>query len=314
MRLAISLVPDDPRDIVGFAELAARVGLDFVGVADTPHLRGGAFPAVQHALARTAGAGLATFVTNPVTRHPSVLAADFDALTRLYPGRVVAGIGAGDSAVRSVGLRPARPAELAEAVRLVRERAGAGLRILVAASGLRTAAAIPPEADGIIIGGGLEAGWLTAVTAAAEASAGHRLERYGFAVGTGFGTSEVSEADAGRLYTSVVTVSRHALARRPLERAVPACFVDRLVALYARYDVRAYGDPDGVNATLLSDDPELRDYLVRRFTLAGEPTSVATRLRSLGERCGLDGVVATTGSVEPLDLARRLAVELGRRL
>jgi 5,10-methylenetetrahydromethanopterin reductase len=57
-----------------------------------------------------------TTVTNPVTRHPSVTAAAMLALAELAPRRVAIGIGPGDSALWSVGLKPATIAELRDYV------------------------------------------------------------------------------------------------------------------------------------------------------------------------------------------------------
>ena len=51
-------------------------------------------------------------VTNPVTRHPSVTAAAMLSLHELAPGRIGLGIATGDSALWSVGLKPARVAYL----------------------------------------------------------------------------------------------------------------------------------------------------------------------------------------------------------
>src|SRR5439155_405579 len=51
---------------------------------------------------------LGTGVTNVLTRHESVLASAVASLDQMSPGRTILGLGTGDSAVRMVGLRPAR--------------------------------------------------------------------------------------------------------------------------------------------------------------------------------------------------------------
>ena len=45
-------------------------------------------------------------VTNPVTRHVSITASVNATLAQLHPGRVVLGMGRGDNAVRTLGLKP----------------------------------------------------------------------------------------------------------------------------------------------------------------------------------------------------------------
>lgn len=288
------------------ARAAEEAGTDFLGIADTPLLRGAAFPTVQHLLSTTARLAIGTFVTSPVLRHPAVLAADFALLGQLYPGRVIAGLGSGDSAVRSLGVRPARTAAVAEAARMIRHRAGPGTAVLIAASGLRMAGSVPGEADGIIIGGGLDTDWLRTVISTAEQSAGRRLARWAFAIGVP-PASDAAAPDGRRVLTSVVTVSRHALARDPASRGVPHHLHDGLRRIYADYDVAAYGDPDGVNARLLAEHPDERDYLLERFAVGGEPAVVADRLNRLATETGLDGLVLTTSVGDPSDVVHGLA-------
>jgi 5,10-methylenetetrahydromethanopterin reductase len=59
-------------------------------------------------------------VTNLVTRHPTVVANALLTLRSLAPGRVMAGIGAGDSAVYSIGLKPQPIAVLREGISALR--------------------------------------------------------------------------------------------------------------------------------------------------------------------------------------------------
>ncbi|HEY2597522.1 MAG TPA: LLM class flavin-dependent oxidoreductase [Candidatus Dormibacteraeota bacterium] len=59
---------------------------------------------------------LAAGVTNCITRHPTVTASATAALADLAPGRVSLGLGAGDSALHSIGHPPSTVAEMAEAL------------------------------------------------------------------------------------------------------------------------------------------------------------------------------------------------------
>jgi 5,10-methylenetetrahydromethanopterin reductase len=63
---------------------------------------------------------LGTGVTNPLTRHPTVTATSIAAISELSGGRAVLGVGAGDSAVYGIGARPARVAQMEEALRFWR--------------------------------------------------------------------------------------------------------------------------------------------------------------------------------------------------
>ncbi len=64
--------------------------------------------------------GLAPFIDNPVLRHPAVLAGAIATVDAVAPGRARLAIGAGDTAVRFLGRRPARVSELESAVRRIR--------------------------------------------------------------------------------------------------------------------------------------------------------------------------------------------------
>ena len=114
----LGVLPRGPAaEAAGLAAEAERLGFDGVWVADSQSVFRDAFVTLALAAARTERIRLATAVTNPVTRHPAVLAGAFATLDELSAGRMLVGIGKGESSVHTVGLRPARrPA--AGAVRL----------------------------------------------------------------------------------------------------------------------------------------------------------------------------------------------------
>jgi probable F420-dependent oxidoreductase len=61
-----------------------------------------------------------TCVTNPSTRDPIVTASAFATLNQITDGRMICGIGRGDSAVRVINSKPARLADVEHAVEIVR--------------------------------------------------------------------------------------------------------------------------------------------------------------------------------------------------
>lgn len=71
-------------------------------------------------LAATERIAFGTAVTNPLTRHFSVTASANATLADLFPGRVLLGLGRGDSGVRTLGLKPVPTQELADTVPLIR--------------------------------------------------------------------------------------------------------------------------------------------------------------------------------------------------
>ncbi|HWO46264.1 MAG TPA: LLM class flavin-dependent oxidoreductase [Methylomirabilota bacterium] len=64
--------------------------------------------------------GLGTGVTNAVTRHPTVTANAIAAIGEISGGRAFLGLGAGDSALYGVGLKPQKVAEVEEAINFFR--------------------------------------------------------------------------------------------------------------------------------------------------------------------------------------------------
>ena len=64
------------------------------------------------------------FVTNPVSRDPSVTASTFATLNDMFGNRAICGIGRGDSVVRVLGRKPTTLRQLEEAMHVIKELAG----------------------------------------------------------------------------------------------------------------------------------------------------------------------------------------------
>lgn len=95
---------------------AEAVGIDSVGIPDSPVIARELGVSAAFCASTTERIGLMSAITNPVSRDPSVMASMLFALDEIAPGRVMCGIGTGDSALWSVGLEPARIARLREYV------------------------------------------------------------------------------------------------------------------------------------------------------------------------------------------------------
>src|SRR5437763_547181 len=96
------------------------LGLDYAWIPDSQMRRPDAFISSALALEATTRIKIGPLLSNPVTRHPSTIANAAATLGLVGPGRAAVGIGAGDTAVFTVGLRPARVNEVGAALRLVR--------------------------------------------------------------------------------------------------------------------------------------------------------------------------------------------------
>ncbi|MGW3352289.1 LLM class flavin-dependent oxidoreductase [Nonomuraea rubra] len=110
MRTGI-VVPARP----GVDELAAQaeeLGFSSFWVYDTPMLHGDPFVALALCAKATRRIRLGIGVTSPALRSAPAAAAAFAGLNALAPGRVICGVGTGNTARRSLGLPPVTTSEL----------------------------------------------------------------------------------------------------------------------------------------------------------------------------------------------------------
>lgn len=87
-------------------------GMDVVGPADSQNLMREMYVCMTVAAMTTSKIKLMSYATNPVTRHPTVTAGGFVALNELAPGRLMMGVATGDSALWSMGRKPAKIQDL----------------------------------------------------------------------------------------------------------------------------------------------------------------------------------------------------------
>jgi 5,10-methylenetetrahydromethanopterin reductase len=92
-------------------------GWDGVVFMDSQSLTGDPYVIMGAWASATERLKLATFVTNPLTRHPAVTAASAATLHHLTGGRAVLGIGRGDSALAYLGYAPVRVAAFERCLR-----------------------------------------------------------------------------------------------------------------------------------------------------------------------------------------------------
>src|SRR5579872_5260139 len=142
---------------IELAQIAEELGFDRVAFSDTaPLIYHAAYPAITAILMRTHRIRVGPYVTNPVSRHWSIHLANARAFEELAPGRFFLGIGTGDGAVHSVGLKPAKLSEFRAAAAELRKTLPQGTPIHMAFSGPRGMAVAGALADELTIGTGLD--------------------------------------------------------------------------------------------------------------------------------------------------------------
>ena len=110
--------------VVDLAKKAEDLGFDYVWLADSQVLWQEAWVTFALMAEATETIKIGPCVTNPATRDPSVLASLLGTLDEVSGGRMVCGIGRGDSAVRTVGRRPATVAQFEESIKIIQELVG----------------------------------------------------------------------------------------------------------------------------------------------------------------------------------------------
>jgi probable F420-dependent oxidoreductase len=122
LSFGVTVLPDPPHDrFLELISLAEEHGFDYGWTYDSHVLWHESTPLLTLAAERTKTMKLGHFVTNPGTREPTVLASMYATLHVISGGRMVMGIGRGDSARRVVGLKPVRVAEFEESSRMIRD-------------------------------------------------------------------------------------------------------------------------------------------------------------------------------------------------
>jgi len=108
------------KDYVGFAQAAEDAGFERIWVGDSPLIWQDVYVWLTVLALNTRRVSLGPGVTHPLVRHPAVTASAIGTLNMLSGGRMVVGIGAGDSAHGTMGIKPAEPAVVTEAIRLIK--------------------------------------------------------------------------------------------------------------------------------------------------------------------------------------------------
>ncbi|MFH1602334.1 MAG: LLM class flavin-dependent oxidoreductase [Pseudomonadota bacterium] len=107
-------------DEIGLATHAENLGYDFCWVTDSPMLRSNPWAVMALVALQTRRMRIGTGVAVPGMRLAPVAANGIATIARLAPGRVFMGIGTGNTAMRTLGHRPARISEFREYIRVVR--------------------------------------------------------------------------------------------------------------------------------------------------------------------------------------------------
>jgi probable F420-dependent oxidoreductase len=122
LSFGVTVLPDPPyQRLVELMRLAETHGFEYGWTYDSHVLWQESIPLLALAAQATERIKLGHCVTNPGTREPTVLASAYATLHDISDGRMIMGIGRGDSAVRYIGRPPVKVAEFERRIAMIRD-------------------------------------------------------------------------------------------------------------------------------------------------------------------------------------------------
>jgi probable F420-dependent oxidoreductase len=121
LSFGVTVLPDPPyQRMIELMKLAESHGFEYAWTYDSHVLWQESMPTLALAADQTSTIKLGHMVTNPGTREPTVLASAYATLHDISNGRMIMGIGRGDSARRYIGQQPVKVAEFEAALAMIK--------------------------------------------------------------------------------------------------------------------------------------------------------------------------------------------------
>lgn len=291
----VGLFPTEPPlRMRALAHLAESLGYDNVWFGDSQNIWREVHVTLGAAAVGTERIVFGTGVTNAVTRHLSVNAAAWVTLAELIPGRVVLGIGAGDSSLRTMGLKPMRLGELEESVTHLRtlfrgeavdeKENGTAFHLNYVSEPIEIPIYIAASAPKILELAGRLADGVIVLVGTAENFIGSAIDRIrSGAEKAGRSLSDVrivlwtptAIQKDGRRARDLVRAHVARVAIRPLPAEIPEDQMAAIERIRNSYDYYHHMDTEADHADLVPDE------LVDLFALAGTGDECLERLRRI---------------------------------
>jgi alkanesulfonate monooxygenase SsuD/methylene tetrahydromethanopterin reductase-like flavin-dependent oxidoreductase (luciferase family) len=283
-------------------ETAERAGFDLLTTGDSQSLWAEPFVSMTLAATWTTRPDLAITVSNPMTRHPAVVASACLALQQLSGGRFRYGIASGDSALRNIGTRPARVDELEAYVCAVQalcrgaEAEWGGKRfgvhwheaptpVWIAAEGPRTQELAGRIADGVILSNCLAPAMrevaLDNIRRGCE-SVGRRLEELEIWYMCNLVPAASEAAGIESVKAILGGTANHVYRFHMQGKGLPEEIKPKITELKSRYDSRHHASPaTAAHNAALVEELGLVEFLAPLGTIAGPPGRLVERLREV---------------------------------
>lgn len=308
-----------PQAVAETAKAADDQGYEFVTMGDTQALLREVYTTLALAGDRTAAIDLGPLVTNPVTRHPVVTASAICTLNEITDGRAMLGISTGDSAVFTLGKRPAKLAEMEEAVSTIRqlvrgekaeledtsvrlkwvteENQPNTVPIFWAAEGPKTQRLAGRLADAVLLGGGITPevikNQIENVRDGAR-EAGRDFDTVDIWVVSRCNVAEDRIEALEQLKPALAGMANHSLRYTLEDKGIPDEYKDRIETLKSEYDSHQHQETDSSPNVELLERLNLTEFIADRYAIVGEPGDCVSKIETISEVDNVDGIYLST--------------------
>jgi alkanesulfonate monooxygenase SsuD/methylene tetrahydromethanopterin reductase-like flavin-dependent oxidoreductase (luciferase family) len=288
IEIGIVLEPrGDVRKLVDRAKLAEDLGFEFIGITDGQMIWSDAVVALTATALATKRIRMGPWVTNPVTRHVTVIANYICTLDALSDGRAFLGIGNGDDAVRTIGASPATMDDLAGVVDTIRALVdgqevkrdpvswristarGRSLKIYWAGANPKSLTYGARHTDGLVVSGFVDDEWLEGMLGYIREGAGGEFREIFFNSATAVAENGAEAREAVRPY--VASGLRYASAARL--RGWSKEDVERMQRAYDSY--HHFRDTNMAAVALVPDG------MIPRKSISGSPEEAAELMNTV---------------------------------
>ena len=279
LEFGVGLFPTEPLPkMVQLAKVTEELGYSHIWVGDSHLIWREAYVNMAAMALSTTRVKLGTGVTNPLTRHPSVVASAYATLEEYAPGRTIVGIGLGDSSVETMGMKPAKLSYFEKTMAQMRQLLDGQevqletgkihllhpcknkVPIYVAASGPKMLELSGRIADGIIVLVGVADEYIAHAKeriAAGAKAAGRKVEDINLVLWVPCAVSDTAPAkDAVKAHVARVVAHPLPYVLDPTEQKV-------LEEIRKTYDYYHHMDQQANHAEVIPD------WLVDKFAIAG---------------------------------------------
>lgn len=319
-----------PDKLIKNAQLAEELGFDLFTLPDTQSLLREIYTSLAVVADNTESIELGTMVTNPVTRHPAVIASAMCTINEIAGGRANLGIATGDSAVRTLGKKPARLAEMDDTISLIQslfcgemvEYEDAKIEldwvdeqdipVYWAAEGPKTQRLAGQLADVVVIGTGILPELIEQQVERVEEgrkAAGRNPDDVKIWVLARSNVDDERKTAVDELKPSLAGVAHHSLQFTMKGKGVHEEYREPLKELIENYNSDQHGQPKSTNKELV-ENLDLTEYLASRYGVVGTPEDCLEKLESIEQTGLVDGVFLSAPSGKKEEYISKFGTEV----